>query len=535
MKINEISNRSEKLIETGNQLEKRLTLSKGRLSSAKSELVRAQMMYQTELSNRDEEDSGREGRLEMSRVMLEQARVKVALAQNEINKVAYEIEETNSEKRRVVKEFENHNLVKKGNLDKLNQLSGKRFGNNVSGMLMDVVEKMNLAERERVKLLNSMGLNSIAKTYTATVNGNAGHPMRSSSFSYYSDILTYNLSDYSDRLRNILEGRQKGMIKTRFGSSSSISYSDEEKLVALMKLREDFAKENVHLIEQVDLDDDLSRGEKAELLNLGKDSIESFNNQILKQMEILEGKNESDHSLTHLGIGYADFSTLDPRLANDIVTAFTDAKNDFPNLQVNYCGTIQNQITLMKATVSNEYAKKLKAENGNAYTDEDYKQVADEYAEQFFSNDSFKDIDRTFAWSLKIPDQVQYHDVLTPFSGIAINEVYGNDYEFFSGKKRVEVQTCHKPIGCNTPKATIDHELGHEIDNLLNANEDPMLNQMYKDMIYRGRGRDELSEYSKTNINEFIAEGYSEYKNNPNPRKQSVDIYERLIQLRDMR
>ena len=40
-----------------------------------------------------------------------------------------------------------------------------------------------------------------------------------------------------------------------------------------------------------------------------------------------------------------------------------------------------------------------------------------------------------------------------------------------------------------------------------------------------------LSGYANTNINEFIAEAWSEYQNNPNPRPLSKQVSERLFEL----
>ena len=83
--------------------------------------------------------------------------------------------------------------------------------------------------------------------------------------------------------------------------------------------------------------------------------------------------------------------------------------------------------------------------------------------------------------------------------------------------------------------AVTDHELGHEIDKLLNASSDFEIREMYSEMMQAGTARDVLSQYSATNVQEFIAESYSEFRNNPSPRELSTRVYNRLIELRDQK
>lgn len=54
-------------------------------------------------------------------------------------------------------------------------------------------------------------------------------------------------------------------------------------------------------------------------------------------------------------------------------------------------------------------------------------------------------------------------------------------------------------------------------------------------MISNGNAKDTLSTYSATNVKEFIAEAYSEYRNNPNPRDYSTKVYNRLKELYSQR
>lgn len=90
-----------------------------------------------------------------------------------------------------------------------------------------------------------------------------------------------------------------------------------------------------------------------------------------------------------------------------------------------------------------------------------------------------------------------------------------------------------KPAGCDTPRATVDHELGHQIAKLTNAHNDYKMQEMYsRFMSLSSTQRGEvLSGYAGESIHEFIAEGWSEYRNNPNCRPLAKSISNRLFDL----
>ena len=99
--------------------------------------------------------------------------------------------------------------------------------------------------------------------------------------------------------------------------------------------------------------------------------------------------------------------------------------------------------------------------------------------------------------------------------------------------RKNDVKAKWKPAGCDTPRATVDHELGHQIAHLTNAHNDADIQEMYSNFmgltsVQRG---DVLSGYAGESIHEFIAEGWSEYRNNPNCRPLAINISNRLFDL----
>ena len=110
---------------------------------------------------------------------------------------------------------------------------------------------------------------------------------------------------------------------------------------------------------------------------------------------------------------------------------------------------------------------------------------------------------------------------------------YGSDYKSFTEIKENEVRIGHKPVGCGNVKATIDHELGHQIANKLNACNDTEIVEKYN--RFSGLSDIEqantLSTYAAKNIGEFVAECWSEYSNNPQCRNVAAFVSKRLIDL----
>ena len=117
--------------------------------------------------------------------------------------------------------------------------------------------------------------------------------------------------------------------------------------------------------------------------------------------------------------------------------------------------------------------------------------------------------------------------------GIRFNEKFGTKSGLEEGMKRC-VDTNYHPENCTTLKSVVDHEFGHVIDYAIRDKE--IKPDSYKDLIvyYHSLQKDDikkgLSRYATENFKEFIAEGYSEYKNNPQPREMAQKIGTLLTQ-----
>lgn len=108
------------------------------------------------------------------------------------------------------------------------------------------------------------------------------------------------------------------------------------------------------------------------------------------------------------------------------------------------------------------------------------------------------------------------------FYGISINDDWGNNSEKFINTLKLNVKMEFHPKGCDTIKSVVDHEIGHQLDKILGISEMQEVREIF-DSITVEETKTLLSGYSAKNSNpnkysEPIAEAWSEYCNNPNPR-----------------
>lgn len=230
-------------------------------------------------------------------------------------------------------------------------------------------------------------------------------------------------------------------------------------------------------------------------------------------------------------VRYADFGNLDSRTAQDINRAVSETLEMFPDIDLRFVGSVQSRNQHIKKNLEEMYL--------NAYRHH-YPTASDKelmpFVQQQVDEDmkGFEPNERTIAQSLFIETPQTYgEELIAGFNGISINERYGADYNHFTNVRRGDVEAKWKPEGCDTPCATVDHELGHQIARLTNAHNDPVIQKMYFNFMNLDSTQraEVLSGYAGESIHEFIAEGWSEFRNNPNCRTMATNISNRLFDL----
>lgn len=229
----------------------------------------------------------------------------------------------------------------------------------------------------------------------------------------------------------------------------------------------------------------------------------------------------------------ADLGGYAPEVVTEAAKALGEAKKDFPGLDIPYLGTISSQKESLRKVLTEHYRAECLKKYGNTISEERRERIVERCTETALS---FTKGVSPIAWSLNVPASCDpTGGKLTLYAGIAINDTYAADGTFFHWKKIAEEASGNKPIGCGIPRATVDHELGHEIDRHLGARKDPEIRKLYDEFCREDNHAASLSHYACKNIAEFIAEAYSEYRNNPTPRYYATAVYNRLLRLRGNR
>lgn len=233
----------------------------------------------------------------------------------------------------------------------------------------------------------------------------------------------------------------------------------------------------------------------------------------------------------------ADFGGLDIRTAEDMRKGIAETVAEFPELNMNFVGSLQARDQKMKSTLE-QYFKdnywSAYVANFPGKSDAEILQLIEQDTNSIMSQ--FDHDDNTIAQSVSpIGDNTIADALADAFRGISINESCGGDYDKFVQIRKNDVDSGFKPQNCYSPRATVDHELGHQIAKLTKAHEDPDIQEWYRQfMELNNEGKASvLSGYAATNIHEFIAEAWSEYRNNPTCRPLARSIAERMRELYD--
>jgi hypothetical protein len=206
-------------------------------------------------------------------------------------------------------------------------------------------------------------------------------------------------------------------------------------------------------------------------------------------------------------VDYADFSGVDVSIANEISESIARHLDEFPELRKNqrFAGTSQDQLLRWKELASQE--DRLLLINHGGFSPEEIKAL----------------IDKKYV----IPE-IQENTLMQSMSdihvsGISVNLKWADDASLVKKNLKLNVDYKTHPIGCDSMKAMADHEMGHQLDDLLGVSGNIEIQKLYAKAQVIGVA-DNLSVYAGTNLDEFIAEAWSEALNNPSPRYYAAAV-----------
>lgn len=270
--------------------------------------------------------------------------------------------------------------------------------------------------------------------------------------------------------------------------------------------------------------------ERAEYFGIDKaDNFEDFKNKYLKSAEQsakMEAQNFTPAKTIKEAEAFArdklglecSYKGVDLQCANDMNAAFQRGLDYCPAIKdrLNFVGSGQERNRRFKKEMVEYYLEDLK----NRYpgqTDAWYSKYA-----KTFANKAVGRIDgRTYAFASRSVSTSP--DVVKKYTGIVVNNKWGENAEMFISALESDVKTSWHPTGCGTIASVFDHEIAHQIDYATGLRDNQAMKTLWgslsKEDIEKG-----LSRYGASNIAEFIAEGYAEYCNSEKPREIASKI-----------
>jgi len=212
----------------------------------------------------------------------------------------------------------------------------------------------------------------------------------------------------------------------------------------------------------------------------------------------------------------ADYTSIDVRCANEWNRGLAAMKNKYPEVaeQIKFVGSMQKRNELLKAELKN-YAKNNKLAKGT-------KELLDYVLGKLNIKNNRTAESFHVAKLGNNSDENEIIKIVNKYAGISLNSNYYNNYDNVIAERKRQVTNGWKPVGCDTMKSIFDHEFGHQIDKLLGISKSKDVKEYFetnKTVISKN-----LSKYATVKVEEFIAEAWSEYKNNPKPREISRKV-----------
>ncbi|MEG2018790.1 MAG: DNA/RNA non-specific endonuclease [Clostridium sp.] len=169
MKIREVQQRAENLIEKGNEAKEKQLYYQKEVNIARRELIYAQDF--AEQAEETDEDGNPVGDVEYARSRVQSAELKLRFLEGNLHSANQVVEKINSDKRESLEYLEKYIAKEKKNTNILEELQSKKFGNNANAFIADLAARMNSSEATRVKLLKSMGISVNAENFPSTGSG----------------------------------------------------------------------------------------------------------------------------------------------------------------------------------------------------------------------------------------------------------------------------------------------------------------------------------------------------------------------------
>ena len=228
---------------------------------------------------------------------------------------------------------------------------------------------------------------------------------------------------------------------------------------------------------------------------------------------------------------FAHFGNLDERVSRELVHTIYQAKKDFPFLEISFVGSTQSRNKLAEKKLRQAYTEAYQRANPTVPIEQLKPHIEQRVASDMKEFDIEPD---DVAVSYYLDEKTSLLDRTTQvITGISVNDALAANYETISASCKKMVEIGSSPIGCTTVKSVIDHEIAHQISDKIRAYEDADIQHLFNRFTTQSNDKCKqlLSTYAKEDIHEFIAEAWSEYVNNPEPRAIARFVGTRMLEL----
>jgi len=239
-------------------------------------------------------------------------------------------------------------------------------------------------------------------------------------------------------------------------------------------------------------------------------------------------KEANEYAMNELGIPNVSYKGLDVATANEWNKGLTESFRDFPKLKEHFgfVGEAHERNKMVKKALTEAVMEKTIEANPDA----DLKRIT--AAVKRYVNKTTKPLnvsEYTMAQSWSPTGEV-----FKDYAGISVNNKLGKDAATFVDSLKKQVESKFHPVGTDSIKSVFDHEVGHQLDDLLSISDNETIQKLFDARTQEAITND-LSIYAWNNNNndrysEMIAEGWSEYRNNPEPREMAKTIGEIIEQ-----
>ena len=229
-------------------------------------------------------------------------------------------------------------------------------------------------------------------------------------------------------------------------------------------------------------------------------------------------KEAADFLIKHDIVDHADFGKItDMELINDWSAALFYSIQKYPKLResMRFTGAMQSQVDMAVKSLADDLVDYYKS---NGYSEREAIKIAMKEAIE----SAPKADGMAWTWNPRGSNGEYYNA-----GGIAFNE---SREGICSNYIKEEIESGFWAKAKKDVSYIINHEIGHQLDHLLNLQSDTEIVSLYKHLKTNNKIINGVSGYANTDIEEFIAECWAEFKGSKNPRKYAKFVGERIIE-----